>query len=106
MEGLLAQLIEECRPFARQGAVASYIPALAQADQEALGIYVLDCNGLHSQAGDSGKRFTVQSAIKPLLLLQAMLRLLLAPRSMLMKRAWLMLTLSAPASAALSPLMM
>lgn len=73
MEGLLAQLIEECRPFARQGAVASYIPALAQADQEALGIYVLDCNGLHSQAGDSGKRFTVQSAIKPLLLLQALI---------------------------------
>jgi len=73
MEGLLAQLMEECRPFVRQGAVASYIPALAQADREALGIYVLDCNGLHSQAGDSEQRFSIQSIVKPLLLLQALI---------------------------------
>ena len=73
VEGLLVQLMEECRPFAQQGAVASYIPALAQADREALGIYVLDCNGLHSQAGDSEKRFSIQSIVKPLLLLQALI---------------------------------
>lgn len=73
MEGLLDQLMEECRPWAQQGAVASYIPALAKAEREALGIYVLDCNGLHSQAGDSKVRFTVQSIIKPLLLLRALI---------------------------------
>lgn len=73
MEVLLERLMEECRPFAQQGAVASYIPALAKAQQDALGIYVLDCNGLHVQAGDSKTRFTVQSIIKPLLLLQALI---------------------------------
>ena len=73
MEGLLARLMEECRPFVQQGEVASYIPALAQADRDALGIYVLDCNGLYSQAGDSEQRFSVQSIIKPLLLLQALI---------------------------------
>lgn len=73
MEAILEQLMEECRPYAQRGTVASYIPALAKADQNALGIYVLDCNGLHIQAGDSKTRFTVQSIIKPLLLLLALI---------------------------------
>ena len=73
MEMLLERLMEECREYTRQGAVANYIPALAKANRDALGIYVLDCNGLHIQAGDSKTRFTVQSIIKPLLLLQALI---------------------------------
>ena len=73
MEGLLERLMEECRPYTKQGKVASYIPALARANQDALGIYVLDRNGLHSQAGDSKQKFTVQSMIKPFLLLQALI---------------------------------
>ena len=73
METMLSKLVEECRPCARQGKVASYIPALAQADPEALGIYILDRDGLYSRAGDSCRRFTVQSVIKPILLLQALI---------------------------------
>lgn len=73
MEGLLSQLIEQCRPDTRSGKVASYIPALAKADPNALGLYILDRNGLSSSAGDSQVRFTIQSIIKPILLLLALM---------------------------------
>ena len=73
MEGLLNDLIEQCRPDTRNGKVANYIPALSKADCDALGIYILDRNGLHSQGGESQVRFTIQSIIKPILLLQALM---------------------------------
>ena len=73
MEGLLNQLIEQCRPDTRNGKVASYIPALAKADPNALGVYILDRNGLHSQGGESQVRFTIQSIVKPILLLLALI---------------------------------
>ena len=73
MEGLLSQLIEQCRPDTQNGKVANYIPALAKADPNALGIYILDRNGLWSSAGDSQVRFTIQSIVKPILLLQALM---------------------------------
>ena len=73
MEGLLKELIEQCRPDTQNGKVASYIPALAKADPNALGVYILDRNGLHSQGGESQVRFTIQSIIKPILLLQALM---------------------------------
>ena len=73
MEGLLNELIEQCRPDTQNGKVASYIPALAKADPNALGVYILDRNGLHSQGGDSQVRFSIQSIIKPMLLLLALM---------------------------------
>ena len=73
MEGLLNELIEQCRPDTKNGKVANYIPALAKADPNALGIYILDRNGLHSQGGESQQRFTIQSVIKPILLLLALM---------------------------------
>ena len=73
MEGLLNELIEQCRPDTKNGKVASYIPALAKADPNALGVYILDRNGLHSQGGDSQVRFSIQSIIKPMLLLLALM---------------------------------
>ena len=73
MEGLLNELIEQCRPDTQNGKVANYIPALAKADPSALGVYILDRNGLHSQGGESQVRFTIQSIIKPILLLQALM---------------------------------
>ena len=73
MEGLLNELIEQCRPDTKNGKVANYIPALAKADPNALGVYILDRNGLHSQGGESQVRFTIQSIIKPILLLQALM---------------------------------
>ena len=73
MDGLLKELIEQCRQDTCNGKVANYIPALAQADPYALGIYILDRNGLHAQGGDSKVRFTIQSIVKPILLLQALM---------------------------------
>lgn len=73
MEGLLQELIEQCRPDTRNGKVANYIPALAKADPSALGLYILDRNGLHAQGGESQVRFTIQSVIKPILLLLALM---------------------------------
>ena len=73
MEGLLNELIEQCRPDTKNGKVANYIPALAKADPNALGIYILDRNGLHSQGGESQVRFTIQSVVKPILLLLALM---------------------------------
>ena len=73
MEGLLNDLIEQCRPDTQNGKVANYIPALAQADPHALGLYILDRNGLHAQGGDSKVPITIQSIIKPILLLLALM---------------------------------
>ena len=70
MEELLERLLEECRPFTGLGRVANYIPELAKGNPEALGIYVIGSEGKHSWAGDC---FTIQSIIKPILLLQALL---------------------------------
>ena len=73
MEELLEQLLEECRPFTREGKVASYIPELAKSDPAGLGICVQCSDGRHYQAGDYKKRFTIQSVVKPILLLLALM---------------------------------
>ncbi|MCI8537841.1 MAG: glutaminase A [Oscillospiraceae bacterium] len=73
MEELLERLLEECRPFASQGQVANYIPELAKGDPQALGVYVTGSEGKHSWAGDCRRLFTIQSIVKPILLLQALL---------------------------------
>ena len=73
MEELLERLLEECRPFTSMGKVADYIPELAKSDPDALGVYVIGSEGKHSWAGDCRKSFTLQSVVKPILLLQALL---------------------------------
>ena len=73
MEELLEQLLEECRPYTRQGRVATYIPELEKGDINDLGVYVLRSDGRHYQVGDYKKRFTIQSIAKPILLLLALM---------------------------------
>ncbi len=73
MEELLEQLIEECRPAALQGKLADYIPELSKADPSAIGIHIITSDGKQSWAGDNTARFTIQSVVKPILLLQALL---------------------------------
>lgn len=73
MEELLEALLEECRPYTEQGALASYIPELAKADRDQLGVYILNSDGTHCRAGDWKKTFTIQSVVKPILLLLALL---------------------------------
>lgn len=73
MEELLEQLLEECRQYTALGKVATYIPELSKADPDHLGIYVLSSNGQSACAGNYSQRFTIQSIIKPILLLQALM---------------------------------
>ena len=73
MEALLDELLEECRPYTRQGKVATYIPELAKGNLDDLGIYVLRSDGQHFHAGDWNKPFAIQSVIKPILLLLALM---------------------------------
>ena len=73
MEELLEQLLEECRPYTRQGAVATYIPELAKGNPDDFGICILNSDGRQYRAGDYQKNFTVQSVIKPILLLLALM---------------------------------
>jgi glutaminase len=73
MEDLLDELLEECRPYTQQGNVATYIPELAKGDRNDLGIYVQRSDGRHYQAGTYQKRFTIQSVVKPILLLMALM---------------------------------
>ena len=73
MDALLEKLVEENRPFTREGRVAGYIPELAKGDPSDLGIYVLRSDGRHYQAGSYRKNFTIQSVVKPILLLLALL---------------------------------
>ena len=73
MEQLLENLLEECRPYAQQGNVATYIPELSKGNPDHLGIYVLRSDGHHFQAGDWTEHFTIQSVVKPILLLLALM---------------------------------
>ena len=73
MEELLDALLRECQPYTAHGKVATYIPELAKGDPSDLGIYVLRSDGRHYQAGSYRKHFTIQSVVKPILLLLALL---------------------------------
>lgn len=73
MEELLEELLEECGPYTAQGRLADYIPELSKGDVNDLGIYVMRSDGKHYQAGSYNKPFTIQSVIKPILLLLALM---------------------------------
>lgn len=69
MEELLEQLLEDCRHYTAQGKLANYIPELTKGNINDLGIYVVRSDGRHYQAGDYNKQFSIQSIVKPILLL-------------------------------------
>jgi len=62
--GLLPDVLDRVR-FLTDGEVASYIPQLALADPEGLGIAVVSTAGKVYQAGDADVPFTIQSVSKP-----------------------------------------
>ena len=72
MKALLEKILADCAPYMCQGQVASYIPELAKADAGQLGIVVSTEDGKTFAAGDYTVPFTMQSVVKPLLLLQAL----------------------------------
>ena len=73
MNQILHDLIDECRHFTKEGHVATYIPELANADPEDMGIYIVSADSQDAFAGDHTARFTMQSVVKPLILLQALM---------------------------------
>jgi len=73
MDELLEQILKECQPYTAEGKIANYIPELAKADPNDLGIYIISSDDRIHRAGDYNKKFTIQSIIKPILLLQALL---------------------------------
>ena len=72
MKELLEQLVADCLPYTSQGHVAVYIPELAIVDPHRLGVYV-QTEGQTWFAGDCLEQFTMQSVVKPLILLQALM---------------------------------
>ena len=64
IEALFDEIITTCAPLAKNGEVASYIPALQDVDPFQFGISVADNHGKIYSAGDSDVRFSIQSISK------------------------------------------
>lgn len=73
MKKILDQITQESRPFTSLGKTASYIPELARQDPDKIGICVITSDGAEAYAGDCCQRFTMQSVVKPLILLLALM---------------------------------
>ena len=72
MQKLLDRILRECSVYTKQGTVAKYIPELAKADVNDFGICVIS-NDEISFSGDYNKNFTMQSIVKPIILLMALM---------------------------------
>ncbi|MWC28604.1 glutaminase A [Paenibacillus sp. MMS18-CY102] len=68
----LPEWLDDCRQYAKHGEAASYIPELANAPADALGISILTPDGSMIAGGDSGLQFTMQSISKVFTLLLAL----------------------------------
>jgi glutaminase len=73
MTELLQKIIDKCRQYADLGEVATYIPELAHADRRDIGIAITDGSGNTYTAADSTAQFTMQSIVKPVILLLALM---------------------------------
>ena len=73
MKSILDRIVTQCLPYTAQGHVATYIPELACADPNKLGLYIASPDGTDTYAGDCFTPFTMQSVVKPLILLLAIM---------------------------------
>ncbi|WP_053954947.1 glutaminase A [Inediibacterium massiliense] len=73
MRELLNQVIEHNKIWTKEGKVATYIPELAKADQNALGICIFDLECNEFFAGDFKTKFTMQSVSKVIILACALM---------------------------------
>ncbi|NLY46358.1 MAG: glutaminase A [Tissierella sp.] len=71
MQQILEDSIEKNREYYKLGQVATYIPALADADIQAVAVAVTDTRGGSHLAGDYSKKFTLQSISKIISLILA-----------------------------------
>lgn len=72
MRTLLQKTLNDCRSYIADGKVANYIPALAEVNREGFGICIIDQAGC-TPVGDYDVAFTMQSIIKPIILLMALM---------------------------------
>ena len=70
MKKFLEEILEICKGYTAEGSVADYIPELAKADKNDIGIYVATDDKDYF-AGDWNKQFTIQSIAKPVFLMLA-----------------------------------
>jgi len=73
MKLILDNILSESAKFINDGVVASYIPELAKANKDALGVCVITNEGKQFFSGDADQYFTMQSIVKPLILLIALM---------------------------------
>lgn len=73
MTELLNEILKTCAPYTKMGKLANYIPELTKANPDDLGICIISDKNTISMAGDYDKQFTIQSIIKPVLLLLALM---------------------------------
>lgn len=66
-------MVDECAAYTGQGTLASYIPELSKVDPDVLGIHIVSSDGKCSFAGEHTHKFTIQSIVKPILLLLALM---------------------------------
>lgn len=71
MFNLLDTLVEKNKKYGKEGKLASYIPALLEANPNDLGIYVIDSRGKEYYSGEYNKKFTIQSISKIITLILA-----------------------------------
>ena len=73
MNALLDRILADCAHFPSQGHVATYIPELANVDPDQIGICLSMEDGTEYFSGSWAAPFTMQSVVKSLILLQALL---------------------------------
>ena len=73
MNDLLSGIVKECKQYTACGHVATYIPELGDVDPDQVGVCVCPEDGTEYMAGDWQTGFTMQSVVKPLILLQALM---------------------------------
>ena len=73
MNELLKDILDKCYEYTKCGSVANYIPELAKANTEEFGICVMSGKDEVSFAGDYKNSFTMQSVVKPIILLAALM---------------------------------
>lgn len=69
---LLETLVEKNREYGKDGKLASYIPALLEANPNELGVCVVEMDGTQYYAGEFDKKFTIQSISKVISLILAL----------------------------------
>lgn len=73
MKKLLSEVLEKCYKYTGVGAVANYIPELAKANTKEFGICVFSDSDAVYSVRDYEKHFTIQSVVKPIILLLALM---------------------------------